>query len=75
MIANSANESLFIIQIMDSIAGKKLGTRNNAFSSKLKHNFPLSWMKDCFKNICVNGRKWFSLARKPFSTPKNKFFP
>ena len=56
-----------IIQIMDSTCRKKkLGIRNNAFSFQLKNGFPLSGMKDAFKNICFNGRKWFPLARKSF---------
>ena len=32
-----------------------------------------SAMKDSFKNIGDNGRKWFPLARKSVSTCKNKF--
>ena len=48
----------------------KLRIKNNTFSFGLKNGFPLSGMKRSFKNICVNGRKWFPLARKSFSTSK-----
>ena len=76
MIANSGNESfLYNSNNGFHLQEKKLGIRNNAFSFKLKNGFPLSGMKDSFKNICVNGRKWFPLARKSFSTRKNKFCP
>ena len=76
MIANSTNESfLYNSNNGFHLQEKKLGTRKNAFSFKLENSFPLFCMKDSFKNICVNGRKWFSLPRKPFSTRKNKFFP
>ena len=74
MITNSSNESfLYNSNNGFHLQEKKLGTRNNAFSFKLKNGFPLSGMKDSFKNICVNERKWFPLARKSFSTCKNKF--
>ena len=71
IIANSSNESFHYnsnngFQLQE----KKLGTRNKAFSFKLENGFPRF-----FKNICVNGRKWFPLARKSFSTCKNKFCP
>ena len=67
MIANSGNESfLYNSNNGFHLQEKKLGIRNNAFSFKLKNGFPLSGMKDSFKNICFNGRKWFPLARKSF---------
>ena len=67
MTANSSNESfLYNSNNGFHLQEKKLGIRNNAFSFKLKNGFPLSGMKDFFKNICVNGRKWFPLARKSF---------
>ena len=48
----------------------KLRIKNNTFSFGHKNGFPLSGMKRSFKNIWVNGRKWFPLARKSFSTSK-----
>ena len=52
---------------------RKLGMKNNTFFFGLKNGFPLSGIKDSSKNNCANGRKWFPLARKSFSTHKNKF--
>ena len=51
---------------MDSTCRKENSEFKKTFSFGLKNGFPLSGMKDSVKNICYNGRKWFSLARKLF---------
>ena len=67
MITNSSNESfLYNSNNGFHLQEEKLGIINNALSFKLKNGFPLSGMNDFFKNICVNGRKRFPLARKSF---------
>ena len=43
------------------------GLKSNIFSFELKSGFPLSGMKESFKNICVNERKWLSTSQKIIS--------
>ena len=66
-----SNRLLYKLNDGSHLQKRKIGIKNNTFSFGLKNGFALSGMKDSFKNIRVNGRKWFPLARKSFSTRQN----